>query len=77
MLPNKPYEMEYNCPNIKDIAEIAFHCIDDPKKGLKTKGRMEDCDSTEFCLVGDDSVGFDWKQCPIYGKTEAQINAMK
>jgi hypothetical protein len=70
----KSYEAEYNCPNIKGTAETTFHYIDDRKKGLRTEGVMEDCDSTVLCGIENATGGINWDQCPIHGKKPGEIN---
>ena len=69
----KSLSKPYNCPNIDGSVTITLHYIDDAKKGIKTEGIMEDCDSVSECGVKNDSGGFEWTKCPVYQKTVSEI----
>jgi len=70
----KEFEKQYNCSKINDNVIITFHYIDDAKKGVKTEGKMEDCDSTNKCGVKNNSGSFEWGNYRIFQKLFSEIS---
>jgi hypothetical protein len=61
------------CKKIDTDVVITLHHLEDPKKGIKTEGKMEDCDSTNKCGVLSNSGSYDWAKCPNFQKSLKEI----
>ena len=61
------------CKKINTNVIITLHHIEDPKKGIKTEGKMEDCDSAINCGVLSNSGNYEWTKCPNFQKPLKEI----